>query len=154
MCGWNSVAGAQRALTIYHYHKVKPECFGKQVVSLHKLQIHSVISKVCQASYALYFVGIKTSNIWKAFAVPRDTFAGFSYYKVQGDPGSEHNRAPLHRATRTSDKAPAILEYSMKQLQTSPHTLSNVETHLSHYAFRKAIKHLTYLLRRPTLTRL
>ena len=42
-----------------------------------------------------------------------------------------YNRAPLHRANRASVKAPAILEYSMKQLQTSPHSLrAMVETHL------------------------
>ena len=71
---------------------------------------------------------------------------------MQDDPGSEHNRAPSHRAIRTSDKAPAILEYSMKQLQTCPHSLRAMLKHiLSHYAFRKAIKRLTYLLSKGDL---
>ena len=106
-------------------------CLGKEVVSPAKLQIHSVITKVCRASYALHFVGIKTSMYLESMRCSSQLICCFPYYKMQTDPGSEHNRAQLHCATRTSDKAPAIFEYSMKQLQTSPHSLrAMVETHL------------------------
>ena len=69
---------------------------------------------------------------------------------MQDDPGSEQNRAPLHRSTRTNDKAPTILEYSLKQFQTFPKSLRASEQWwkhiLSHCALRKALKRLTYLL--------
>ena len=62
---------------------------------------------------------------------------------MHDDPGSEHNRAPLHHTTRTSHKAPAIFEYRMKQLQTSPHSLrAMVETHLFSLCFKESNKTL------------
>ena len=90
--GWNSVAGTHRALTVYQYRKVKSECLGNQMVSSTKLQIHSVTSKVCRASYALYFAGIKTSMYLESHRCTSQHICCFSYLsKMQDDnPGSEH----------------------------------------------------------------
>ena len=68
---------------------------------------------------------------------------------MQDDPGSEYI---IELALLTSDIAPAIFEYSMKQLQTSPHSPEQWWKHIfSHYALMKAIKHLTYLLSKADL---
>ena len=60
---------------------------------------------------------------------------------MQDDPGSEHI---IELALLTSDIAPAIFEYSMKQLQTSPHSLREemVETHLCSLCFKESNKTL------------
>ena len=64
---------------------------------------------------------------------------------MQDDPGSKHiTELRWHRDTRTSDIAPAIFEYSMKQLQTSHHSLRKemVETHLFALCFTESNKTL------------
>ena len=60
---------------------------------------------------------------------------------MQDDPGSEHI---IELALLTSDIAPAIFEYSMKQLQTSHHSLRKemVETHLFALCFTESNKTL------------
>ena len=96
---------------------------------------------------------LRQACIWKAFVVLLNTFAVFFLLKdARRSWLRTYNRAPLHRAARTSDIAPAIFGYSMKQLQTFPHSPEKWWKHIfAHYALRKAIKHLTYLLSKADL---
>ena len=115
--------------------------------------MHSVTSRVCRASCALYFVGTKTSMYLESIRCSSQHIRCFFLLKdARRSWLRTYNRAPLHRAARTSDIAPAIFGYSMKQLQTFPHSPEKWWKHIfAHYALRKAIKHLTYLLSKADL---
>ena len=106
--------------------------------------MHSVTSRVCRASCALYFVGTKTSMYLESIRCSSQHIRCFFLLKdARRSWLRTYNRAPLHRATRTSDIAPAIFEYSMKQLQTSPHGLRKMmEMHLFSLCFKESNKAL------------